>query len=953
MAGESTNSRLTSVQIRLQNNQFTEEIPISVLASNIIYDPGGGNVSGGVNQGYSLVETLGNVNMNTLTGGGSLQSQIDSLRSGLNSHSNTLNDIPNTIRTWLSQNCTFDNSNNTITGLDTKLQTAGLAADAKAAGDLIKVSNSQPTEQSNKIWIKPSITSVAVPTMQDIENIIAPQYSNSSPYNIGDYVIHDDLLYRCTTLIGSAGETWTSGHWTQVNVGNQLKTIPAVDPTLAVSGKAADAAKTGEELSNLKSDLENNTISPEWTSGKYISDSDGSEISYASWSCTDFIEVSGNTLNLYMTIAYGSRYNAFYDENKTFISSFIFTESAPSVDVPDGAKYFRLSCETRYANSIKLYNYLVQRVDNLVQRVDNLDSAMTESTNDVKYDLMANTITPIWIPGEYISDSDGTVLEQSTWSRTDYLPVDADTVRFIVDAAYGTRYNAFYNENKVFISSFIFTESVKDVSVPDGAKYMRISCESRYTSNIKIYNPLAQTVDNHSVQIDTLSNTEIPYNEISGKYIEHDGTVATASNWSCGDYIEFDGGLLIVTNESETEGTTYNAFYDANKNFLSAFSIYPDRHNDEIVAPVGTKYFRYSNQTSVFDKVHFYLGSKNLFYNGDILRLNDKDTVGQRIIQSQMHYNPYDGSTISTKILTLSVFTDIHAFDTEFKRYIRFTNAYKDYVDDRLCLGDVVRDNFPQDFTYWTNNPDADEILIVLGNHDACTNENGQYIVQPTLSCYNKFFKDLIGNWNVTQPTGASTNGLCYYYKDYTDSNIRLIVLDCMHYTDAQNDWFISTLASARTAGLHVICAKHYNVSRDLTKVDGNFYDLDLGFEKLVIGDTNNNKAQVAVSDFQVAGGAFICWLTGDAHYDAIGELTMNGYKQLCVTFENAGCHDAWGDTARVVGEKSEDSFNIVSIDTYSHLLKIVRVGNDLNRFLQSKQYMCYNYQTNEVISVN
>lgn len=225
MAGESTNSRLTSVQIRLQNNQFTEEIPISVLASNIIYDPGGGNVSGGVNQGYSLVETLGNVNMNTLTGGGSLQSQIDSLRSGLNSHSNTLNDIPNTIRTWLSQNCTFDNSNSAITGLDTRLQTAGLAADAKAAGDLIKVSSSQPTEQSNKVWIKPSVTSVSVPTMQDIENIVAPQYNPQSPYSVGDYVIHNDLLYRCTTAIGSSGETWTSGHWTQVTIGNLIKQL--------------------------------------------------------------------------------------------------------------------------------------------------------------------------------------------------------------------------------------------------------------------------------------------------------------------------------------------------------------------------------------------------------------------------------------------------------------------------------------------------------------------------------------------------------------------------------------------------------------------------------------------------------------------------------------------------------------------------------------------------------
>lgn len=259
MAGESTNSRLTSVQIRLQNNQYTDEIPISVLASNIIYDPGGGNVSGGVNQGYSLVETLGNVNMNTLTGGGSLQSQIDNLKTNMQSSIRTIasEELPIAVSNWLSNN--YSAGSGSI-NTDKTLTYENAVADAKAAGDLIKVSNSQPTEQANKVWIKPSVTSVTVPTMQDIENIVAPQYSSSSPYNIGDYVIYNDLLYRCITTIGTSGESWTSGHWTQVNVGNQLKTTKntiadLVDDTLTVSGKAADAAKTGEELSNLKSDL--------------------------------------------------------------------------------------------------------------------------------------------------------------------------------------------------------------------------------------------------------------------------------------------------------------------------------------------------------------------------------------------------------------------------------------------------------------------------------------------------------------------------------------------------------------------------------------------------------------------------------------------------------------------------------------------------------------------------
>lgn len=223
MAGESTNSRLTSVQIRLQNNQYTEEIPISVLASNIIYDPGN-NSYGGINYGYNLVETLGNVNMNPLTGGGSLQSQIDNLKTDMQSSIRTIasEELPIAVSNWLSNNYSAGSGSINI---DKSLTIEDAVADAKAAGSIVEISSDRPTVQSNKIWIKPSVNSVSVPTMQDIENIIAPQYSSSSPYSIGDYVIYNDLLYRCATTIGTSGETWTSEHWTQVNIGSLIKQL--------------------------------------------------------------------------------------------------------------------------------------------------------------------------------------------------------------------------------------------------------------------------------------------------------------------------------------------------------------------------------------------------------------------------------------------------------------------------------------------------------------------------------------------------------------------------------------------------------------------------------------------------------------------------------------------------------------------------------------------------------
>lgn len=66
-----------------------------------------------------------------------------------------------------------------------------------------------------------------------------------------------------------------------------------VDPTLAVSGKAADAAKTGEELSNLKSDYINSLISrfpkSEWSNGYFNSSGAfNSNSNYATPTATPF-----------------------------------------------------------------------------------------------------------------------------------------------------------------------------------------------------------------------------------------------------------------------------------------------------------------------------------------------------------------------------------------------------------------------------------------------------------------------------------------------------------------------------------------------------------------------------------------------------------------------------------------------------------------------------------------
>lgn len=50
---------------------------------------------------------------------------------------------------------------------------------------------------------------------------VAPQYSASSTYGIGDYVIYNNQLYRCRVDISTA-EAWTSSHWTATVLSNEV-----------------------------------------------------------------------------------------------------------------------------------------------------------------------------------------------------------------------------------------------------------------------------------------------------------------------------------------------------------------------------------------------------------------------------------------------------------------------------------------------------------------------------------------------------------------------------------------------------------------------------------------------------------------------------------------------------------------------------------------------------------
>ena len=54
--------------------------------------------------------------------------------------------------------------------------------------------------------------------------VLADAYSTSSTYEVGEYCLYDEKLYRCISAITTA-ESWTPAHWTETNIGDELESI--------------------------------------------------------------------------------------------------------------------------------------------------------------------------------------------------------------------------------------------------------------------------------------------------------------------------------------------------------------------------------------------------------------------------------------------------------------------------------------------------------------------------------------------------------------------------------------------------------------------------------------------------------------------------------------------------------------------------------------------------------
>jgi hypothetical protein len=300
-----------------------------------------------------------------------------------------------------------------------------------------------------------------------IKNYISPgvaaQYSSSATYDVGDYVIYNGQLYRCTTAITTA-ESWTAAHWTAAVLGDDV--VDDVGELKTKITKTYDCLNSGEySYTGIAFEL-----------GKGILISDGSLANlgnYTTWGATDFLPiVDGTKVIESNAVGASADYGyAFYDENKQFIiGSIDGNYNTFVVNVRPSYKYIRFTSykENSDHSGVYLKGYCFNSLDYLADGLEVIGNGSVNLNNIPFTDEGAiNAAT----------GNRDALTGYHTWASSNLIKIPIGTYKASSNAAGGSNdYGiAFYDEDGIFITGIGIISNGFNVNVLPSYKYMRFT----------------------------------------------------------------------------------------------------------------------------------------------------------------------------------------------------------------------------------------------------------------------------------------------------------------------------------------------------------------------------------------------------------------------------------------------------------------------------------------------
>lgn len=630
-------------------------------------------------------------------------------------------------------------------------------------------------------------------------------------------------------------------------------------------------------------------------------------------------------------------------------------------------------------------------------------------------------------------------LADSAWSVSDFIPCAPNDVIHFGNGGHESNTSCihFYNASKSFVGNLAsndYSSNYGDYTIPSESliRYVRLSYK---TNGIVVVNDevkfRADTAnETNDVEIESLFIGQTAEQEYSGT-----GAGSTSVTINLGHLKEGARHRLVLQNPEDLTlfqlrgvTPTFYIHYGTPNIPVPEYVDFTARENEhyEIIfrAASGTSanFTLLAPGAGIPEQVAAQIETNTQNIATINTSLAKQDFISNNLhINSRWNNNAGQGSKSGSDpvILRLFHFSDIHGDNNAAAGLLSIINKYTN--DGVLNTGDVrvtsadytTEDDLTNGIPWYINTGLAAKSMFTVGNHDIP--EAIEDSPDRREQTFDALFANFYSGWGVTLPTGYNDPEsihykATYWHKDFQNSKIRLIGLDCMHYfggvvdpvtgetttqpnsggwpSKSQELWFIEKLNETLTGsgstveGWKVLIACHYsldNFSGDNAEWDdtthrfivnesatGGRVMLANGVEqtrwnrgasytaatKLHLRNTNgsvNNFGNIinAWMTNENYADNFIAWISGHRHSDYLYYPTQFP-NVLCIGINQAGERRA---TRMVYHGTEHGIINALFIDPVLNIIKVVRFGNTIDQWLVHRTYLCYNYATKKVIS--
>ena len=558
---------------------------------------------------------------------------------------------------------------------------------------------------------------------------------------------------------------------------------------------------------------------------------------------------------------------------------------------------------------------------------------------------------PSIVVGKYAQTETGIIDDSASYDYAEYSDVSSYMSLHVVTQMGSRAGICFYDANGDYVSSIANeTGSVDydaDISVPDNAKMMRVSCVKTYIDNLSVGTTLKETSNGLKDQI-IIRTKQADFTKLQGNFESlYSGKLLEIST-------EWEQGSLNANTGAEVSTYKYIRTKAINRKDFSGVVLLPDSgwivmlycyaSDDSIVTPTTYKDVGIASQTQII------FGADVSYFRLDLHKSDSSviDTGSSEHLDFRMIPVTQDLSDISM--------IPSYYFENNYlqNKIARINELYNKYAADGTAFVFITDEHFehprcnaqisPMLLNYINKNTNirvlvdggdnADgaselwcnllrknwngRIYHAIGNHDYMysTSEKEQYLY----AMCDSYNTDQIG-----------VNNRHYYYVDNPQEKIRYVVLSSyapsgsassamaeQGYEADQVTW-LSTIALNVPTGWGIIVFTH-------GMYEFNPGDSGMG-EYYYISDRTNGQAILDVLEAYSGNGEIISIIFGHAHLDRV---IYTPVANLCGILTNCDGNTVTRfvtEDPRITGTTGEQCLDIFILDRPNHTWHVVRIG--------------------------